>query len=70
MEQKLRWYTEKTFVNIDTGEVLKKSEYEGGYYRTILKEQEKIIKTDKSGNKYGITKITWGVREHEQHRLF
>lgn len=61
----IKWYTILEIVDITTGEIIKKSEYERRNLRII----NKTIKTEKN-EKFGTRTITWECREHEQYTLF
>lgn len=61
----MKWYTEVEIVEITTGEIITKSEFERRNLKIIKKETKTEIL-----NNYGKRKITWEVKENEQTRLF
>jgi len=61
----VKWYTVTEYVDVETGEIITKSEYERNYYATGI-----IQKTTEKNHKYGITKITKECRRNGQTRLF
>lgn len=67
--EKIKFYAVTTYVIVETGEIITKSEYERGSYRIILKEKHYEF-NEKNGIKYGIINHTRGIKEHEQTRMF
>lgn len=65
----MKFYTTTTIVNGDTGEIISKTEYETGKYRTIQIEK-KYNKTEHHGTEYTEIKHVRIVRKHEQYELF
>lgn len=62
----VKWFAQSEYVDIDTGEVISKSEY-------IIRNYRKL-KTHKTYNKHensntGTIKYTIEVQQHEQYRL-
>lgn len=61
----IKWYTEVSYVDVDTGEILTKSAFERGNYIKINKE---IVNT--VDQFIGVKKILYHVRKSRQQRLF
>jgi len=59
-----KWYTESQYVDIETGEIITKQQYENEYYK--VKTNRKIEITDN----YGIIKYITECRARNQTRLF
>jgi hypothetical protein len=60
-----RWYTSKTNVDIETGEILSDSAILRGHYDKVGKEESIEYKKD-----YNIKKITYYYERSKQQRLF
>jgi len=60
----IKWYTMTEYVDIETGELISKSEYEKNYYK--IKNNKKIEITEN----HGIIKYITECRQHGQKRLF
>lgn len=59
-----KWYTVNEYVNIETGEILTKSEIErGNYIRTGKTEKSEYNKN------YNVKKITYEYKDNRQTRL-
>lgn len=63
-----KWFSTTTYVDVETGETISKSDYERGNYRKI-KTTKSYEFTEKSNRKYGEIKHTIEIKEHEQTRL-
>lgn len=64
-EDKRKWITISEYVDITTGEIITKSEYEREYYKV-----KKPTKTIEYNEKYRIIRYTNECRKHEQTKLF
>lgn len=69
-----KWYSESQYVDVDTGEIITKSEYQQRNLRKLKTSKSYEFKEFKQWNgsitRYGIIKHTIECREHEQYRLF
>lgn len=64
-----KWFSKTEIIDVETGEIITKSEYERNNYRTITKEKNHELK-DKNGIKYGTITHRWLTKPNEQQRLF
>ena len=68
-KEEIRWYNIVEIVDVETGEIITKSQFERRNLRIINKTKNHEF-SERNGIKFGLTKIRWEVREHEQTRMF